>query len=81
MLERRSSVARPRRVIEHPRCSRVRRTVSAALDGEASTVEVLSVALHLSGCASCRQFAVHVTALTRALALRLGSIDLADPGG
>lgn len=50
--------------IDDRRCIRVRRTISAALDGEASTAELLAAAPHLGGCPRCRQFVDHVVAFT-----------------
>ena len=64
-------------VIEDGRCIRARRALSAALDGEASTADVLVAAVHLGGCPQCRQFAAHIVFFTRELrSVRLGRTDM-----
>ena len=63
-------------MIEDGRCIRARRALSAALDGEASTADVLVTAVHLGGCQDCRQFAAQIAAFTCELrSVRLGHTD------
>ncbi len=52
------------------RCSDVREAISAALDGEATTVDAAAVDRHLVTCAGCRAFAGGAEALSRALRVR-----------
>lgn len=66
-------------MIEDGRCIRARRALSAALDGEASTAEVLVAASHLGGCPHCRQFAAQIVAVTREL--RSVQLDRTDSPG
>jgi predicted anti-sigma-YlaC factor YlaD len=63
--------------VEDGRCIRVRRTISAVLDGEASTAELLAAASHLGGCPRCRQFVDQVVAFT--CQLRSTHASLAEP--
>jgi predicted anti-sigma-YlaC factor YlaD len=60
-------------------CARARRALSLVLDGEEPEGDVQSLAQHLGGCPSCRQFAAEVTAFTRALrSLLVGPLDITD---
>jgi len=49
------------------RCGRVRETLSAVLDGEASEADVLTVVRHVRHCLGCRCFIADVVTTTRAL--------------
>jgi putative zinc finger protein len=48
-------------------CSSARRSVSAAIDDEASAGELLAAALHVAGCEACRRFVVEIVGVARVL--------------
>jgi predicted anti-sigma-YlaC factor YlaD len=49
------------------RCTPVRKSLSALLDGEASEADVLTVVKHVGHCLGCRRFIADVVATSRAL--------------
>ena len=49
------------------RCERTRVAASAMIDAEASALELLSAALHLSTCAGCRTYMRRLVLATRLL--------------
>ena len=49
------------------RCTQVRESLSALLDGEGSEADVLTVVKHVGHCVGCRRFIADVVATTRAL--------------
>jgi predicted anti-sigma-YlaC factor YlaD len=60
-------------------CSSARRSLSAAIDDEASARELLAAVLHVAGCEACRRFVVEIVGVARVL--RSNELDNLDRRG